>query len=110
MVAGDSVNELAKAIADLFCGGLRGERIDGAWPCVFSGVQEVTGLGRRVASVEAEFHGLLRKRLGRVGEARIGGQAAARAGAGPVCLVHGFRQRVRRPVRLHEWALQDGRR
>ena len=65
-VSGDSVNELAKAIADLFCEGLRGERIEGPWPCVFAGGQDVTGLGRRVASVEAAFHELLRKRLGRV--------------------------------------------
>jgi len=65
-VSGDGVNGLAKAIADLFSEGLRGERIEAAWPCVFAGGQDVTGLGRRVASVEAAFHVLLRRRLGRV--------------------------------------------
>jgi 23S rRNA (cytidine2498-2'-O)-methyltransferase len=65
-VSGDRVNELAKAIADYFAEGVRGERIDGAWPCVFAGSQDMVGLGRRVASVEAAFHELLKKRLGRV--------------------------------------------
>jgi 23S rRNA (cytidine2498-2'-O)-methyltransferase len=65
-VSGDRVNELAKAIADFFLESVRGERIESAWPCVFAGSQETTGLGRRVASVEAAFHEFLRKRLGRV--------------------------------------------
>jgi 23S rRNA (cytidine2498-2'-O)-methyltransferase len=65
-VSGDSVNELAKGIADFFAESIRGERIEGGWPCVFAGSQDTVGLGRRVASVEAAFHELLRKRLGRV--------------------------------------------
>jgi 23S rRNA (cytidine2498-2'-O)-methyltransferase len=65
-VEGGRVNELAQAIMDLFSGGLRGERIDTPWPCVFAGSQEATGLGRRVAAVEAAFRELLRRKLGRV--------------------------------------------
>ena len=65
-VSGDRVNELAKGIAELFAESIRGERIEGAWPCLFAGGQDTVGLGRRVASVEAAFHELLKKRLGRV--------------------------------------------
>jgi 23S rRNA (cytidine2498-2'-O)-methyltransferase len=65
-VSADSVNELAKAIADFFAESIRGERVEGPWPCVFSGGQDTVGLGRRVASVEAAFHELLRRRMGRV--------------------------------------------
>jgi 23S rRNA (cytidine2498-2'-O)-methyltransferase len=65
-VSGDGVNALAKAIAELFTEGVRGERIEGPWPCIFAGGQDITGLGRRVASVEAAFHELLRKKLARV--------------------------------------------
>lgn len=65
-VSAESVNLLAQGIMDLFSGSLKGERIDAEWPCVFAGSQDATGLGRRVASVEAAFHELLRRRLGRV--------------------------------------------
>ena len=65
-VAGESVNVMAQGVLEMFASSLRGERIDSAWPCVFAGSQDVTGLGRRVASVEAAFHGLLKKKLGRV--------------------------------------------
>jgi 23S rRNA (cytidine2498-2'-O)-methyltransferase len=65
-VSGDRVNELAKAIADFFAESIRGERMEGPWPCVFSCGQDAVGLGRRVASVEAAFHELLRRRVGRV--------------------------------------------
>jgi 23S rRNA (cytidine2498-2'-O)-methyltransferase len=65
-VSGGRVNELAQGIMEFFAGSLRGERIEGAWPCLFAGGQEVTGLGRRVAAVEAAFHELLRKKLGRI--------------------------------------------
>jgi 23S rRNA (cytidine2498-2'-O)-methyltransferase len=66
LVSGERVNELAQGIMDIFAGSLRGERIEGPWPCLFAGGQEVTGLGRRVASVEAAFHELLKKKLGRL--------------------------------------------
>jgi len=65
-VSGERVNELAQGIMEVFAESLRGERIEGAWPCLFAGGQDVTGLGRRVASVEAAFHELLRKKLGRI--------------------------------------------
>jgi len=71
-VAGERVNELAKGIAESFAEGLRGERIDGPWPCVFAGAQDVTGLGRRVEAVEAAFHELLRKKLGRIAKLSSG--------------------------------------
>jgi 23S rRNA (cytidine2498-2'-O)-methyltransferase len=65
-VSGSRVNELAQGVMDLFAGSLRGERIEEAWPCLFAGVQDVTGLGRRVSSVEAAFHELLKRKLGRL--------------------------------------------
>jgi 23S rRNA (cytidine2498-2'-O)-methyltransferase len=65
-VAGGRVNELAQGVMDFFADSLRGERIDAPWPCVFAGGQDVTGLGRRVSSVEAAFQELLARRLGRV--------------------------------------------
>jgi 23S rRNA (cytidine2498-2'-O)-methyltransferase len=77
-LSGESVNSLAQAVLDAFLGSLAGERIEGAWPCVFAGSQDVTGLGRRVASVEAAFHELLRRRMGRV--AKLASQARPRTG------------------------------
>jgi 23S rRNA (cytidine2498-2'-O)-methyltransferase len=77
-VQGDRVNELAQGILDSFLGSLGGERIEGAWPCIFGGAHALTGLGRRVASVEAAFHELLRKRLGRV--ARLAANSGPRLG------------------------------
>jgi 23S rRNA (cytidine2498-2'-O)-methyltransferase len=65
-VSGEKVNDLAQQILVLFAGGIQGERIEARWPCVFSGGQDMTGLGRRVASVEAAFHELLGRRLGRL--------------------------------------------
>jgi len=65
-LSGERVNELAHKIVELFADSLRGERMEGPWPCIFAGAQEVTGLGRRVAAVEEAFHELLRKKLGRV--------------------------------------------
>ncbi len=63
---GDSVNALAQQLADFFTGGLRGERIEAAWPCVFTCAAEVPGLGRRLGGVENAFHELLKKKLARV--------------------------------------------
>jgi 23S rRNA (cytidine2498-2'-O)-methyltransferase len=65
-VSGERVNELAQGVMEVFASSLRGERIDAPWPCLFAGGQDVTGLGRRVASVEAAFHELLQKKLGRI--------------------------------------------
>lgn len=63
---GESVNALAQQLADFFLESMRGERIDAAWPCVFSTVPEVVGLGRRASAVEKAFEELLRKKLSRV--------------------------------------------
>jgi 23S rRNA (cytidine2498-2'-O)-methyltransferase len=65
-ICGERVNELAKGILDVFADSLRGERVDAPWTCMFAGGQDVTGLGRRVASVEAAFHELLQKKLARI--------------------------------------------
>jgi 23S rRNA (cytidine2498-2'-O)-methyltransferase len=71
-ISGERVNELAQGVMDLFADSLRGERVDSPWPCIFSGAQDVTGLGRRVASVEAAFLELLQKKLGRVAKLASG--------------------------------------
>lgn len=70
-VRGDSVNALAQRIADLFLTGIRGERIETAWPCVFAGPAELVGLGRRISAVEKAFRDLLRKRLSRVAKLAV---------------------------------------
>ncbi|MBI2497197.1 MAG: rRNA methyltransferase, partial [Opitutae bacterium] len=49
-----------------FLESLRGERIEAAWPCVFSTVPEVVGLGRRATGVAKAFDGLLRQKLARI--------------------------------------------
>mgnify|MGYP001556103184 CR=1 FL=1 len=63
---GESVNGLAQQLADFFLESLRGERIEAAWPCVFSMVPEVVGLGRRATGVEKAFLELLKKKLSRI--------------------------------------------
>jgi 23S rRNA (cytidine2498-2'-O)-methyltransferase len=63
---GDSVNDLAHRVAQFFFESLRGERIEGTWPCVFLNAAEQPGLGRRVAAVEKAFHDLLKKKLARI--------------------------------------------
>ena len=63
---GESVNALAQQLADFFLASLRGERVETAWPCVFTGAVEVPGLGRRASGVEKAFGGLLQKKLARV--------------------------------------------
>ncbi len=63
---GESVNTLAAQLAEFFLESLRGERIEAAWPCVFSTVPEVVGLGRRASGVAKAFDELLRKKLARI--------------------------------------------
>jgi 23S rRNA (cytidine2498-2'-O)-methyltransferase len=70
-VRGDSVNALAKAIADHFLQGIQGQRIDGPWPCVFAGPAELVGLGRRISAVEAAAGEIVRKRLSRVAKLAV---------------------------------------
>jgi 23S rRNA (cytidine2498-2'-O)-methyltransferase len=78
---GESVNALAQRIADFFLTSLKGERVDGMWPCVWQGPGEVVGLGRRISSVEAAFGEILKKKLSRV--AKLAAFDLPR-GAGPV--------------------------
>ena len=77
---GDSVNALAQRVAEFFLASLQGERVEAAWPCIWLGPQEITGLGRRVSSVEDAFRDLLRKKLSRVAKLAI---ADIPRGAGP---------------------------
>lgn len=65
-ISGDSVNALAGRLCEWFLGALRGEKIEGAWPCVWQAPIEIPGLGKRLGSVESEFGALLKKRLSRV--------------------------------------------
>lgn len=65
-IRGESVNALAQGVADFFLTNLRGERIDGAWPSLWLGPQEIVGLGRRLKAVETAFGELLKKKLSRV--------------------------------------------
>src|ERR1035441_6960027 len=78
-MSGGRVNELAQGIAEFFADSLRGERIEAAWPCIFAGAQDIAGLARRVAAVEAAFHGILKKKLGRI--ARLASAQKPRVGA-----------------------------
>lgn len=65
-IRGDSVNALAARIVEFFLGALKNERVEGAWPSVWLGPQELVGLGRRISAVEAAFGEQLKKRLSRV--------------------------------------------
>jgi 23S rRNA (cytidine2498-2'-O)-methyltransferase len=65
-IRGDSVNALAQQIAQFFLESIRGETIEGAWPCVFLSAPEQPGLGRRVTAVEKVFHEILKKKLARL--------------------------------------------
>ena len=76
-IRGDSVNALAHQIAQFLLESIRGEVIDGAWPCVFLSAPEQPGLGRRVAAVEKACNDLLKKKL-----ARLARQAAPVLSAG----------------------------
>ena len=65
-VHGDSVNALAQSIVRFFLESIRGEQIEGPWPCVFLTAAEHPGLGRRSAAVEKSFHEVLKKKLARL--------------------------------------------
>jgi 23S rRNA (cytidine2498-2'-O)-methyltransferase len=79
-VRGESVNALAQQIADIFMKSLRDERVESAWPCVFTCPTEIVGLGRRVSGVEKAFQEMLKKKLSRVAKLAVAG---APRGAGP---------------------------
>ncbi|MFA5056588.1 MAG: SAM-dependent methyltransferase [Opitutaceae bacterium] len=78
---GDRINLLGQQITDYFADSLRDERLETAWPCVWSGTGDIPGLTRRVTAVQKIFQGLLRRRLSRV--ARLAGTTAP-AGSGLV--------------------------
>ncbi len=63
---GDSVNALAARIEDCFLASLRGERIEGPWPSIWLGPQEIVGLGRRLGAVESAWGERLKKKFARV--------------------------------------------
>ena len=69
---GDSVNSLASGVAEYFLVNVRDERIDGPWPSVWLGPQELVGLGRRISAVESAFAELLKKKLSRVAKLATG--------------------------------------
>jgi 23S rRNA (cytidine2498-2'-O)-methyltransferase len=79
-VRGESVNALAQQMADFFMKSLRDDRVESAWPCVFSGPAEIVGLGRRISGVEKAFHETLKKKLSRVARLAVSGTPR---GAGP---------------------------
>lgn len=70
-IRGDSVNALAARVADCFLSSLRGERLEGAWPNVWLGPQELVGLGRRLGAVESACADLLKKKLSRVAKLAV---------------------------------------
>lgn len=70
-IKGESVNALAQGLAEAFFDSVRGERIEGPWPCVFLCPAEVVGLGRRVAGVEKAFFELLRKKVSRLAKLAV---------------------------------------
>lgn len=60
-----SVNALARQLCDALLGWLRGERIEGPWPCVFRAAS-IEGLSAHASAVEAEFRKMLKERVARV--------------------------------------------
>jgi 23S rRNA (cytidine2498-2'-O)-methyltransferase len=65
-VSGPSVNGLAQQLADFFLSQVRGERVEAAWPNLWTFPAEIVGLGRRVGAVQGAFQELLKRKLARV--------------------------------------------
>ncbi len=70
-VTGDSVNQLAGRLGDMFLAAIRTERIESAWPCLFLAAAGLDGLGRRVDGVEKAFFEIIRKRMSRVAKLAV---------------------------------------
>lgn len=68
---GESVNAIAKQLAEYFLVGIKEERIDAAWPCVLQGPTEMEGLNRRINAVEKALREFLKKRLSRVAKLAV---------------------------------------
>ncbi|MDB6092599.1 MAG: rlmM [Verrucomicrobia bacterium] len=79
-VQGESVNALAQRVAEFFLASMKGERIEGAWPSVWIGPQEIVGLGRRISAVESACGEILKKKFSRVAKLAV---ADVPRGVGP---------------------------
>jgi len=79
-ISAPSVNALAQKILDAFATGLKGERIESAWTCLWQAAGESTGLSRRAAAVEFEFGRRLKQMLSRIARQATG---ARRVTIGP---------------------------
>ena len=76
-----TINALVQQAVDFFAESLRAERVEAAWPCVWTGAAGTPGLSRRVIAGEKTFHDRLRRRFSRV--ARLAGSGTPQ-GVGPV--------------------------
>jgi len=65
-IRGDGVNPLANGVLDWLMTSLRGEKIAGEWPMIFTAPIEVPGLGRRLGAVEDTVGSALKKKIARV--------------------------------------------
>ena len=65
-ITGDSVNQIAARIAELFLTSARTERFEGPWPFSVETAAGLDGLGRRATAVESAVGELLKKRMSRV--------------------------------------------
>jgi 23S rRNA (cytidine2498-2'-O)-methyltransferase len=70
-IRGESVNALAKLLAEYFLEGIKGDRIEAAWPCVLQGPTEMEGLNRRIYAVQKALREFLKKRLSRVAKLAV---------------------------------------
>jgi 23S rRNA (cytidine2498-2'-O)-methyltransferase len=76
----ETVNALAQQAAGFFAESLRDERIEAAWPSVWSGPATVAGLSRRASATQKAFQDLLRRKLPRVAKLAV---PATPRGVGP---------------------------
>ena len=110
-ITGESVNSLAQAIATYFMEGLRGDRIDAPWPCVFAGPAEIVGLGRRISAVEGAFAEAMKKETEPCGETCGAAYSkGSRRLPWPLRLLHGFQEGVCFPEFVSQRTAPDGRR
>lgn len=63
---GEGVNPLANGVLEWFMASLRGEKIEGAWPMIFTAPIEVPGLSRRLGAVEDAVGVALKRKVARV--------------------------------------------
>ena len=58
-IRGESVNALAKLLAEYFLEVIKGDRIEAALPCVLQGPTEMEGLNRRIYAVQKALREVL---------------------------------------------------